>query len=113
MPLFALGMVGLTWAEAVNKLFKPTIRIQFDRGQHVIDDGHYAWIRHPGSAAAFPFGPGMALALGSYWAIIPAVLFGLLLVLRTALEDRTLRSELPGYQDCAGRVRYRLVPRIW
>jgi protein-S-isoprenylcysteine O-methyltransferase Ste14 len=36
-----------------------------------------------------------------------------MLVLRTALEDRTLRAELTGYANYARRVRYRLVPGIW
>ena len=55
----------------------------------------------------------MPLSLGSYWALIPAVISYLLLVVRTALEDRTLREELPGYEDYARRVRYRLVPGVW
>ncbi len=37
----------------------------------------------------------------------------LLLILRTALEDRTLQAELPGYAEYARRVRYRLLPGVW
>jgi len=29
------------------------------------------------------------------------------------LEDQTLKEELPGYQDYARRVRYRLFPGIY
>jgi protein-S-isoprenylcysteine O-methyltransferase Ste14 len=36
-----------------------------------------------------------------------------LLVIRTALEDRTLQEELPGYAEYAGKVRYRLFPGMW
>jgi protein-S-isoprenylcysteine O-methyltransferase Ste14 len=54
-----------------------------------------------------------ALALGSWWALLPAVLIGLLLAIRTALEDRTLQEELPGYTEYAQRVRYRLLPGVW
>jgi len=50
---------------------------------------------------------GMALALGSTWALIPAVLSSALLALRTAWEDRLLQAELPGYRDFARRVRWR------
>ncbi len=32
---------------------------------------------------------------------------------RTALEDRTLHEELPGYAEYAAQVRYRLVPGVW
>jgi protein-S-isoprenylcysteine O-methyltransferase Ste14 len=56
---------------------------------------------------------GMPLCLGSYWALIPAVVSCLLLVVRTIWEDQTLREELPGYREYAQRVRYRLVPGVW
>ena len=36
-----------------------------------------------------------------------------LLVLRTALEDRTLQAELEGYKDYAARVRFKLLPPLW
>jgi len=55
----------------------------------------------------------MALSLGSLWALIPALLSCLLLVVRTIREDRTLRDELTGYEDYARRVRYRLIPGVW
>ena len=55
----------------------------------------------------------MPLSLGSYWALIPAILTCLLLVVRTVLEDRTLREELPGYEEYASGSEYRLVPGVW
>jgi protein-S-isoprenylcysteine O-methyltransferase Ste14 len=111
--LVIAGFVGFTWAEAVNKFFEPTVRIQADRGHTVIDTGPYAIIRHPGYVAAGLLVLGMPLALGSYWAMIPALLTCLLLVVRTVWEDRTLREELPGYEEYARRVRYRLIPGVW
>jgi protein-S-isoprenylcysteine O-methyltransferase Ste14 len=111
--LLIAGLAGLTWAESVNKFFEPTVRIQADRGHHVIDTGPYALVRHPGYAAAFLLLLGLPLSLGSSWALVPAVISYLLLVVRTALEDRTLQEELPGYKDYARRVRYRLVPGVW
>jgi protein-S-isoprenylcysteine O-methyltransferase Ste14 len=111
--LLITGMVGLTWAESVNKFFEPTVRIQTDRGHTVIDFGPYAIVRHPGYVSAFLVFIGMPLSLGSLWALIPAVLACLLLAVRTILEDRTLRTELPGYEEYAQRVRYRLIPGLW
>ena len=55
----------------------------------------------------------VVLMLGSLWALIPAAVAVLALIGRTALEDRTLREELPGYEDYAQSVSYRLAPRIW
>ena len=40
--LLITGMVGLTWAQSVNKFFEPSVRIQTDRGHRVIDTGPYA-----------------------------------------------------------------------
>ncbi len=111
--LVLAGLAGMTWAEAVNKHFEPTVRIQTDRGHTVINTGPYALVRHPGYVAASLLILGMPLALGSYWVLIPAVLCCLILVVRTVLEDRTLRAELPGYREYAQGVRYRLVPGIW
>jgi protein-S-isoprenylcysteine O-methyltransferase Ste14 len=49
----------------------------------------------------------MPLLLGSFWALIPGGMIGILLIGRTALEDRALQNELPGYPEYAKRVRYR------
>lgn len=111
--LIITGFVGLTWAMAVNKFFEPSVRIQTDRGHKVIDTGPYAIVRHPGYALAYPLFLGIPLALGSLWALVPAILLCPLIVTRTVWEDRTLQAELPGYKEYARRVRYRLVPGVW
>jgi protein-S-isoprenylcysteine O-methyltransferase Ste14 len=111
--LLITGMVGLTWAESVNKFFEPSVRIQTDRGHKVVDSGPYAIVRHPGYVSGFLVFIGMPLSLGSLWALIPAVLACLLLVVRTIWEDRTLRDELTGYREYAQRVRHRLIPGVW
>jgi protein-S-isoprenylcysteine O-methyltransferase Ste14 len=53
------------------------------------------------------------LLLGSFWSLLPGVIAAVLMIIRTALEDCTLRSELPGYDAYAQQVRYRLLPGIW
>jgi len=83
--LILAGIAGVTWAQSVNKFFEPFVRIQTDRGHRVIDSGPYGIIRHPGYALGYPLFLGMPLALGSLWALIPALLFGLFLVVRTVL----------------------------
>jgi protein-S-isoprenylcysteine O-methyltransferase Ste14 len=111
--VLTIGLAGMTWAQSVNKFFEPSVRIQTDRGHKVIDTGPYAIIRHPGYAFGFLLFLGIPLALGSLWALIPAVLLGLLMIVRTILEDRTLQKELAGYKEYAQRVRYRLIPGVW
>lgn len=111
--LWLLGNALFTWSMGVNPYFEKTVRIQTERGHHVIDTGPYALIRHPGYLGFFGWALSTPLLLGSWWALVPALLSIASLVVRTGLEDRTLREELGGYQEYAGRVRYRLVPGIW
>ena len=111
--LLLAGVGVVTWAQAVNKFFELTVRIQADRGQKVIDTGPYAVVRHPGCVAAILLCVGSALCLGSVWALIPAGLASALLILRTRWEDQTLQAELPGYQEYTARVRYKMLPGVW
>jgi protein-S-isoprenylcysteine O-methyltransferase Ste14 len=111
--LLITGWIGVAWAETVNPFFEPGLRIQTERGHHVIDTGPYAIVRHPGYVAASVMFAGFAISLCSWWALIPAGVGSLVLVLRTVWEDRTLHVELPGYATYATRVRFRLIPGIW
>ena len=111
--LLLAGIGIMTWAQAVNKFFEPGVRIQTDRGHRVIDTGPYAVVRHPGYAAACILIVGIALSLGSFWALIPAGLCCLLLILRIRWEEETLKAELAGYREYARRVPSRLIPGVW
>jgi protein-S-isoprenylcysteine O-methyltransferase Ste14 len=70
-------------------------------------------VRHPGYAGSLLFELATPIALGSLWALIPGGLSALLLVVRTALEDRSLQQELPGYTEYARQTRHRLLPGVW
>jgi protein-S-isoprenylcysteine O-methyltransferase Ste14 len=111
--LTTLGMLGSVWVEAVNRFAEPSVRIQLERGHMVVDTGPYRLVRHPMYATAFFLFFGFALALGSLCALVPAAVASLLLIVRTAWEDRTLQNELPGYKEYSSRVRHRLVPGVW
>jgi protein-S-isoprenylcysteine O-methyltransferase Ste14 len=56
---------------------------------------------------------GCPLILGSAWSFVPDGMCIVLFVLRTALEDRTLRRELSGYEEYIQATHYRLLPGIW
>lgn len=111
--LLTIGTAITTWAQAVNRFFEPGVRIQTERGHHVVDTGPYAIIRHPGYFAACLLFAGIALALGSWWALIPAGFAALLIMIRTEWEDCMLHAELDGYAAYAKRVRFRLIPGVW
>ncbi|WP_181315792.1 isoprenylcysteine carboxylmethyltransferase family protein [Rhizobium sp. JAB6] len=111
--LLAAGIALGTWAQGVNRFFEPGVRLQRERGQHVISNGPYAFVRHPGYVSAILVFAGLALALGSWWALVPAAWASAVLILRTSWEDALLHSELEGYADYSRRVRFRLLPGIW
>ncbi len=101
------------WTASVNTFLARYVRIQEDRGQQVVTRGPYRFVRHPMYAGIIIFMPSIPLVLGSLWALAPAALICAIFVIRTALEDRTLQAELPGYGDYARQTRYRLLPGIW
>ena len=111
--LYVLGQAAFLWAKRQNRFFATVVRIQTDRGQTVCQEGPYRIVRHPGYVGGLLFTLASPLLLGSLWGLIPAVLSSVLLVARTALEDVTLRRELPGYGAYCLRVRHRLVPGLW
>jgi protein-S-isoprenylcysteine O-methyltransferase Ste14 len=111
--LFLPGTALFSWSMGVNPFFEKTVRIQLERGHRVVDAGPYAYVRHPGYLGFFGWCLSPPLLLGSWWAFVPAILSVIGLVVRTALEDQTLRQELKGYEAYSQRVRYRLLPRVW
>jgi protein-S-isoprenylcysteine O-methyltransferase Ste14 len=113
LVVLVLGYLVSTWAMAVNRFFSAVVRIQKDRGQTVVTSGPYRWVRHPAYAAGIPAFLATPVMLDAFWALIPAALVVVGVVVRTALEDRTLQEELEGYAAYAQRVRYRLLPGVW
>jgi protein-S-isoprenylcysteine O-methyltransferase Ste14 len=113
LAIAALGYALGTWAMAVNAFFSQIVRIQDDRGHTVVTDGPYQFVRHPGYVGVIAFELATPVMLGSLWALIAGVLAALLVVVRTALEDRTLQKELEGYTEYVQQTRYRLLPGVW
>jgi len=106
-----LGWLGIFLVFRENSFGSATIELA--PGQTVVSTGPYAWVRHPMYAAALVMLAGIPISLGSWWglsilaAIMPALIWRLL------DEERFLAGNLPGYPEYQGRVRYRLIPRIW
>ena len=113
LTLLVLGQLLFTWAMVSNPFFSTAVRIQMDRGHTVATGGPYRCVRHPGYVAYIVSVLATPLIFGSLWALVPAAITGILFIVRTGLEDKTLLQELDGYKEYAQRVRYRLVPPIW
>ncbi len=108
-----LGTLLTLWAMCANRFFSGIVRIQQERGHSVASGGPYQVVRHPGYVGMLIFTLSAPLMLGSTWSAYVALLVVILTIVRTALEDRTLQRELPGYAEYARSVRYRLLPGIW
>jgi protein-S-isoprenylcysteine O-methyltransferase Ste14 len=122
IPFFLeiFGWLGLVlagsliwWTASVNTFLSRQVRIQEERGHHAVTSGPYRFVRHPMYDGIILFVFCIPLILGSAWALIPAGAITVLFIIRTTLEDKTLREELTGYREYAEKVRYRLLPRIW
>jgi len=113
LALLVFGYSVGTWAMAVNAFFSSHVRIQKDRGHQVINKGPYAIVRHPAYVTGAVAMCGIPLLLDSLLAFAPIVLLCIGIVIRTALEDKTLLAELPGYKEYAEKVRFRLIPGVW
>ena len=109
----AAGYAGVVWATASNAFFSATVRIQTERGHTVATGGPYRFLLHPSYLGMLAVYLATPIMLGSWWAGLTGVAAALLIILRTALEDRTLNAELAGYKNYAANVKYRLVPGIW
>jgi protein-S-isoprenylcysteine O-methyltransferase Ste14 len=108
-----LGYALFEWATASNKFFSQIVRIQSERGHVVVSGGPYQYVRHPAYCGAIFFELAVPILLASWETFITGVLGAVLLILRTALEDKTLQAELAGYAAYARQVRYRLLPGVW
>jgi len=122
MP-FALQVLGLAlliassffiaWVFRENAFAAAVVKVQSERGHHVISSGPYAFVRHPMYSGAVLFLIGIALLLGSWWGLAMTPIFAVIFAIRTRIEESTLMTGLPGYADYAARVRYRLLPGVW
>jgi protein-S-isoprenylcysteine O-methyltransferase Ste14 len=111
--IYLFGQAIFLWARYTNNYFSSVVRIQTDRGQTVCKEGPYRFVRHPGYVGGVLFTVTIGIVLGSRWASIPQVIAALMLVWRTAREDKTLQVELPGYAEFTKETKYRLVPGVW
>jgi protein-S-isoprenylcysteine O-methyltransferase Ste14 len=107
-------MFGLFYsAMRQNRFFSAVVRVQNDRGHHVVDQGLYSVVRHPGYAGMMLGMPFSGLALGSWRAAAIGLLLSVLIMRRVMFEDAFLQKNLVGYADYVKRVRHRVIPGVW
>jgi protein-S-isoprenylcysteine O-methyltransferase Ste14 len=113
LALLIASSAFIAWVFRENAFAAAVVKVQSERGHHVISSGPYAFVRHPMYSGAVLFLVGIALLLGSWWGLAMTPIFAVIFVIRTRIEESTLMTGLTGYSDYAARVRYRLVPGMW
>jgi protein-S-isoprenylcysteine O-methyltransferase Ste14 len=113
LALLLLSTVFIMWVMRENSFAAPLVKVQRERGHHVVSTGPYAWVRHPMYSGAVLFMVGIPLLLSSRWGLAMSPLFVALFAVRSGIEERVLIAGLPGYGDYTEQVRYRLLPGVW
>lgn len=109
--LVLAGYLFVTWVFRTNSYASRVVEVE--EKQKVIDTGPYAIVRHPmylGMGLLYVMSP---LALGSYWAMIPAVLIIPILIARILNEEKVLVRDLHGYEEYRRKVKFRMLPYLW
>jgi protein-S-isoprenylcysteine O-methyltransferase Ste14 len=107
------GQIIFLIAKKENRFFSAVVRIQSERGHTVCDTGIYKLVRHPGYLGMLISHIGLPLITGSRWGIIPVGITIALLMLRTGLEDATLKKELDGYLEYTLKTKKKIIPGVW
>ncbi len=113
LAAYIAGLALALESMVVNQFFSPVVRVQEERGHHLVTNGPYRFVRHPGYAGMLLAFLGLGPALGSWWALLPSIPLAFLIIHRARLEDRYLHAHLAGYPEYADRVRYRVLPGGW
>jgi protein-S-isoprenylcysteine O-methyltransferase Ste14 len=111
--LYFLGGLLFAWAMAVNAKFATIVRVGEEGTHPVAMEGPYRIVRHPGYLGFCFQAIGLPLLFGTWWGYILSAVGIIAVVIRTALEDKTLQAELTGYYQLVMQTRFRLFPGIW
>jgi protein-S-isoprenylcysteine O-methyltransferase Ste14 len=109
--LVLIGYMTFVWVLTINSYLSRVVEVE--AGQKVVSSGPYAIVRHPMYAGISLMYVATPVALGSFWALIPAIFIVPLLVARLRNEEQVLLRDLPGYAEYTQKVKYRLLPGIW
>ncbi len=96
-----------------NAYASKVLDIREDSGQKLIDTGPYAIVRHPMYSGFGLMIISLALGLGSWYALIPAILAIIFLGIRIKYEEAMLVEGLEGYREYKERVKSKIIPKIY
>lgn len=112
LVMILLGFAFGAWALMENRFISGVVRIQKERGHHVVSTGPYAWVRHPGYAGALLTYFATPILLDSLWTYLPVAFISIVLLVRTDLEDRA-ETRTARLQEYVRKTRFRLLRGVW
>jgi protein-S-isoprenylcysteine O-methyltransferase Ste14 len=111
--LVLLAFLGCIRVFRENTFATAVVKVQTERGHHVVDTGPYGFVRHPLYSAALLTYLAIPFALGSWAGLAGLPVLAVIVMLRARCEEAMLKTDLAGYCDYMEKVRYRFVPRLW
>jgi len=81
-------------------------------GGELVEDGPYAYVRHPVYSGGLLVAAGISLAL-SPWSLVATAVLAVVWALKASVEERFLRERYPAYEEYCSRTRYRLIPLVY
>jgi protein-S-isoprenylcysteine O-methyltransferase Ste14 len=109
LVLFGYGICFFVFRE--NRYASRIIEVEPE--QKVISTGVYSIVRHPMYSGVLLMNLLSPLALGSFWAVIPALMTIPIIVARLRHEEMILVRDLDGYREYRQKTKYRLIPGVW
>ena len=114
LGFYFIGMLLFMASMNANEFAETTVNIQEERGQKVIDTGIYSKVRHPMYTGFIFFITGVNVWLGTYLSLLLSLVFlAIALKSRISIEEKTLLSDLEGYEDYCKKVKARLIPYLF
>ena len=107
-----LGYAFSSWAPIENRFFSGTVRIQSERGHHVVSSGPYRIVRHPMYAGYMVANVGLFMLMPSLMNLAIYTITWWAQILRVTAEERHLLED-EAYRELTRKVRYRLIPGLF
>ena len=112
LSLFALGFIGINWAEAVlgNQF---SIQVTLQEGHQLVTKGPYRYVRHPRYANILLYNVGLALLYRSLLALILVGVLMVVLLWRIHDEEALMHEAFGEDWEAYSKETMRLIPWLY
>jgi protein-S-isoprenylcysteine O-methyltransferase Ste14 len=112
LALFALGFIGINWAEAtLGRQFSVQVTLQEDH--QLVTSGPYRMVRHPRYACILLYNLGLALLFRSWLALLLLGLLAVVLLWRIQAEEALMHQGFGAEWESYVQRTKRLIPWVY